>query len=323
MIILRDVTIYKKAQETLKNANIELEKRVREKTKELSSLIEQSPLGIVIYNRKGNITEHNKSFNEILEITDESKIMFYNIFSDDYLIRNNYYLQLKNIFEEGGSLLTRSIHISKFENSIYQNNNPKWLKFRFYSIQSNDEKIQNVIGIIEDITEQYRLEEVTRKLIRNRARTSAILEATENERKRISMDLHDGLGQILTSAKLKLEIFKLKYKFPNEIINEALELILKAGREISDIVHNLHPIEIDKYGLPASIELLCEKIEKTRKIKINFKNENYIPVKDKKIELALFRIVQESLNNIAKHSKAESAAIKLSRNENDECLNNH
>ncbi len=320
VLIIRDVTIYKQAQETLKNANIELEKRVKEKTSELSSLIEQSPLGIVVFNTKGIITEYNYSFKEIFGIVDDSKILNYNIFNDNYLIRNNYYLNLKNIFENGGSLLTKALHISKLDNSLYQNNESKWLKFRYYSIQNHNEKVQNVIGIIDDVTEQYRLEEISKKLIRNRARTSAILETTENERKRISMDLHDGLGQILTTAKLKLEIFKLKNKYSNEFINEALELILKAGREISNIVHNLHPIEIDKYGLIASLELLCEKIEKSGKIKINFINDYCEPIENKKIEIEIFRIVQESLNNIAKHAEAKSAQIKIRSSENNEMI---
>ena len=158
---------------------------------------------------------------------------------------------------------------------------------------------------------QHKLSELKkiRKKNESTARTSIVLETTENERKRITMDIHDGLGQILASAKMKLEVFNNKKNLDGSELDEAVNLILQAREEISKIINNLHPSEIEKYGLTNAIKIMCNEMNKNTSIKTECIVKNYSKIDKKNFEVMIYRIIQEALTNIIKHSDATNAKI--------------
>ncbi|WDU82747.1 sensor histidine kinase [Caloramator sp. Dgby_cultured_2] len=142
-----------------------------------------------------------------------------------------------------------------------------------------------------------------------------ILEAQENERKRIARDIHDGPAQYIANAVMRVDFCKrIIEKNIDEGLKELFELkeILKrALKEVRDIIFDLRPMSLDDLGLNQTIHELVKSITQDHDLKINLKLK---PVKDEIepiIQVAVFRIVQEILNNVKKHSKAKNVEIKL------------
>jgi two-component system sensor histidine kinase DegS len=142
-----------------------------------------------------------------------------------------------------------------------------------------------------------------------------ILEAQENERKRIARDIHDGPAQHMANVVMEADICKkiLKNDF-DEGINE-LESLKKsvklALKEVRSIIFNLRPMSLDDLGLNQTIQEAASTIENEYGIEINLVLK---PVKNEIeaiIQVAVYRIIQEIFNNIKKHSMAKHADVKM------------
>jgi signal transduction histidine kinase len=143
----------------------------------------------------------------------------------------------------------------------------------------------------------------------------SIIEGEDNERKRVSIEIHDSLGQNLTAASLnfdslKQSIQKLKEKDINKF-NTGLEFLKSAIEESRNIAHNLMPKAIDDFGLIPSLNSLFNYIEKTTGINVKFYENLRDGRLNRQIELNLYRITQEAMNNLIKHSKASEVDIQL------------
>lgn len=135
------------------------------------------------------------------------------------------------------------------------------------------------------------------------------LEIQEQTLKTISEEIHDNIGQALSLAKLKLNT--LKYDQPDllvEKINDSRELVSKAIRDLRDLSRSLNTDSIASMGLVRAIELELELFRKS-----GFQTTLYMEGEIRKMEpqqeLILFRIVQESLNNIIKHADAKTIRV--------------
>ncbi len=198
---------------------------------------------------------------------------------------------------------------------LYPDGSVKW--WRGSSIMSTkNEKGRIYNGIMFEITAQKSLEkrlaeEETRK---KSELIKAIMEAQEKERRELSSELHDNVNQILTTCKLLLEIAGNNPAEPR-FIDECYKNIQLVIQEIRNISHNLTPHTLKDLGLTAAIRDLVEKINQSGKLAIrmtsffNLEEEEISP----DIKLTLFRIVQESISNTLKHSRAAEVRIGISR----------
>ncbi|CAG0976739.1 Signal transduction histidine-protein kinase/phosphatase DegS [Flavobacteriales bacterium] len=144
-------------------------------------------------------------------------------------------------------------------------------------------------------------------------RLKEVIEAEEKERKRIAQELHDGLGQLLSSAKLNVSSLEEDIEPDDkEIFGNALNLIDEAVHEVRNISHNLMPATLTRYGLVKAIEEQVRKINSSNKVEIFFENNVNNRINET-IEVALYRIVQEVVNNMIKHSQANTIKILLSQ----------
>ncbi len=145
-------------------------------------------------------------------------------------------------------------------------------------------------------------------------RSTALIEGQEEERKRLARELHDGIGQMLTGLKLDSEKLKSLH-FVNEKQRKSFEehqqLIddtIEATRTVS---FNLMPSVLIDFGLSSAIKLLLERTAKGAEFKTSFNDLTKNIKIPNKVENNLYRITQETLNNIIKHAKAKKVSITL------------
>jgi signal transduction histidine kinase len=140
----------------------------------------------------------------------------------------------------------------------------------------------------------------------------SVIDGQELERQRLSRELHDGIGQSMVAIKMKLE--SLSY-IPENEIKPQLEGIKKQFDQIVDeirrITTDLMPPVLEEFGLVIALFNLCEDTARHSTVKVKFEHKVEDVEWNKKIQTYLYRIVQEALNNIIKHSNADQAYIKL------------
>ncbi len=148
-----------------------------------------------------------------------------------------------------------------------------------------------------------------------------IIHGQEKERQRISKELHDGLSQMLTAARLNLEVIDTSHSLESHTQQQKVKDILhQLVIEVKRLSNNLMPTVIADFGLVYAIENLIKLIPKTIKVKFEYNNEIENVQLDTNIQISVYRIVQESLNNSIKYSNADLIHIFLGISENNELI---
>lgn len=161
----------------------------------------------------------------------------------------------------------------------------------------------------EDVTRHRQAEEALRNL------GGRLINAQEEERSRIARELHDDLSQQLAIMSIELE--QLGQKIPD--YGQNLKMLVRGlwekAQEISSEIHRLsyqlHPAKLDHLGLAAAIKSLCHETSERGEIKIDFQQKGFPADLSREVTLCVFRITQESLNNVTRHSGAHEAQIVL------------
>jgi len=170
------------------------------------------------------------------------------------------------------------------------------------------------VAFVADITERRRLEALS-ELYRGQigALAAQLITAQEEERRRVSRELHDGLCQRL--ASLALDVDGLAAEITPISARTRLRTlqtrVIKASEEARHIAYELHPSVLDDLGLVISLKALCDEFSKTESIAVRFKSSKLPDAVPQEIASGLYRIAQESLQNIAKHSKAKRVSVEL------------
>ncbi|RZL47786.1 MAG: tetratricopeptide repeat protein [Pedobacter sp.] len=155
-------------------------------------------------------------------------------------------------------------------------------------------------------------------LIQQDLATKAILNAEENERKRISGELHDGLGQMFSAVKMNLSALTDDLNFKSEqsqnMFDKTLDLVDESCKEVRSIAHQMAPNVLLKSGLATAIRDFISKID-ARKLKINLETVGLNERLDQNVETVLYRVIQETVNNVIKHAEANSLDIQLTKDE--------
>ncbi|MBC8757367.1 sensor histidine kinase [Kordia sp. YSTF-M3] len=162
---------------------------------------------------------------------------------------------------------------------------------------------------------QKELEKKTLELNHQKEMLKATIVAQEAERNRIAQDLHDDISAKLNvvslSANFLIEEESVTPKETEEIINHILRVTNKTIESSRKIAHNLLPPILEKFGLGAALEELCDEFSKSKKVNVISIIEYEAERLSKDDELHVFRIIQELMNNSMRHGKAKEIALNF------------
>jgi signal transduction histidine kinase len=144
--------------------------------------------------------------------------------------------------------------------------------------------------------------------------TAAVMEAEENERQRIAKDLHDGVGQMMSAAKMNLSAFGNELSFKGEdqklSFERIISLVDESCKEVRTVSHQMMPNLLLKSGLGRAVADFIDKIDR-RVLKVHLHTEGLNDRLDSQIEIVVYRVLQECVNNVIKHSGASQLDISI------------
>ncbi len=144
--------------------------------------------------------------------------------------------------------------------------------------------------------------------------TKAVLTAEEKERKRIAGDLHDGVGQMMSAVKMNLSSLASKLQISNEqdvaLLEKTLALVDESCKEVRSVSHNMMPNALLKSGLSSAVKSFLDKLDH-KKLKVNLHTEGLENRLSDNVEIILYRVIQETVNNVIKHANANQLDISL------------
>ena len=169
---------------------------------------------------------------------------------------------------------------------------------------------QGYIGSAIDVTDRKRSEEALLDL------SGHLIKAHEEERARIARELHDDLSQRMALLHIGLDEFEQEIHGLSADARLRLHDIAKIATEVSsdihELSHELHPSKLDSLGLVAATGGFCRELSRQHGLHIQFVHHHVDEVISKEVTLCLFRIVQEALRNVVKHSGSRQAEVELS-----------
>jgi PAS domain S-box-containing protein len=285
------ITERKRAEETL-----------RESEEKFRSVFRDAGVGMVIVSLEGRFLAANETFCDCLGYT-EKELLENNIqsltFADDW---PSFSQKLNQAVTEGGA--------HKFEKRcLHKTGRIIWTESTASLIRSRDGSPQYFVAGVLDLTKRKEAEEALSTVNRR------LIEAQEQERTRIGRELHDDINQRL--AMLAVELEQLQHN-PSEVENRVRKL-LNDTNEISNDVealsHELHSSKLEYLGVVAGIRSWCKEFGERQNIEIDFRSD-VATVLPFEIGICLFRVLQEALHNIVKHSGMKCVDVRLTEHSN-------
>jgi signal transduction histidine kinase len=283
---------------------------LKELPAEIEYLFHNLPYAAEIYGKDGSLAGVNKSWRELFHFTDDS-IPEINAFSNKLINKTGMIDQLRRLFQNGGKLKTVPVLYEKGDIKCSSVRKEMIIKFYFYSLHNEDGELLYIANLVEDVTGEINQSEVQKELEMQKRNAKIILEILEGERKRLALDLHDVIGQKILLAKLNIELFQKKHLEKYKELDESIQQLIEISKEIKSVIHSLHPIVIEKYGIIDSLDLLVHEFNMSSGYEVVLKYFGNPEYDNINIDLNIYRIIQESLNNIAKHSDAENVEIEV------------
>ncbi|MGD0626155.1 MAG: PAS domain S-box protein [Thermodesulfobacteriota bacterium] len=338
-----DITERKKMEEELRRSRDELEIRIRERNAELArineelrveiaerrraeralkaaslytrTLIEASLDPLITISADGKVMDANKATELVTGVFRENLIGsdFSDYFTEPEKAREGY----KEVFLKG--------FVRDYPLSIRHTSGRVTEVLYNATVYKNEAgEVQGVFAVARDITERKRAQEALQESEKQLRRLSSqLIVAQENERKRIARELHDGLGQSLTAIKFRVENFlqeisKSRVKTKAKTLEVVIPMVQESVREIRRIQTDLRPSILDDLGILATISWFCREYQTTYS---SIRIEKQIGIHEQEVpeslKMVIYRIMQEALNNISKHSQADLVHLALRKTDGE------
>ncbi|NNF34923.1 MAG: tetratricopeptide repeat protein [Saprospiraceae bacterium] len=252
-----------------------------------------------------------KDLERAYEIAEEIKIRQDSFYKREEMLKSLDFESLYKAKEKENTIVQLESERRALESQIQVRNREKRMMFLiiilliislagivgFYLFKRSKEK---QLEQRDDIIQNQKAQQIIHE--RKSIRMQSLIEGQEQERTRISRDIHDGLGGLLSATKAQL-------LNPDNNTNKVHELIDQACEEVREITQNLMPVSLKTVGLKGAIEDL---IRKTECLPIKIKSEISIEEKyDEHIALNVYRVIQELINNVVKHAKAKNLLVQV------------
>jgi len=198
---------------------------------------------------------------------------------------------------------------------VWPDGSVHWTSGRWQVFMNDSGEPSRMVGVNIDITERKLAEEALSTV------SQRLIQAQEQERSRLARELHDNISQKL--AMLGVTLQGVKMCLPASAaelgrqIGEAHEQVVAAGNEIQALSHRLHSPKLGLLGLTATASSFCREFSDQQKIEIDFQSENVPKELPQEIALCLFRVLQEALQNAAKHSGSRHFQVALTGGSNE------
>ncbi len=293
-----DVTERKRAQEALR----ESETRFR-------AIFENAAIGIALVDVHGHPAESNPALQKMVgynkfELADMPFTEFthpddaqadWDLFMQLVEGKRDYYQMEKRFLRRDGRVVWGQLHVSL--------------------VRDQKGEFKHSIGMVEDISERKRTEEALRQL------SGRLLRLQDEERRRIARELHETVGQSLAGLAVNLTIVNTSATDlsprARACLSESLELAEQCSREIRTLSYLLHPPLVDEAGLAPALRWYTTGFAQRRGIEVHFDVSPGFGRLPSEFELTLYRVVQEALTNIHRHSGSKTARISLERRPNE------
>ncbi|MBT1708858.1 type IV pili methyl-accepting chemotaxis transducer N-terminal domain-containing protein [Fulvivirgaceae bacterium PWU5] len=202
-----------------------------------------------------------------------------------------------------------------------------WMDVTITPVYEQQGQVSELLVFVSDITlrkeaehgmKQKNKAEIERKINQQKFRSVLILEGQEEERKRLAMDIHDGIGQMLTSLNFQISAIDLVDTAKAEKkIAEIDHLVKDVIKEVRRVTFNLKPTVLGDYGLQAALNVFIHEIAKLTAMSLTYTSEGTIERLPENVENNIFRITQEAINNAIKYSASPQVDVTLSQTDSD------
>ena len=334
--IARDVTERKRAEDELRRHRHHLEEMVADRTAELrkaneqlkreiaerkqveekllaekhfsESVINSLPGAFYVFDENGRFLKWNKYFEEVTGYSAEDLSTMSSLDFFEGEDRERVANRIREVFQRG----------SAFVEAHMRSRNGKKTPFVFSGVRIHLDGNIYLVGMGMDITQRKRAEEALRESEKElRILSTQLLTAQENERRRVAQELHDGTGQALTAIKFSMEnilanMEKTASSPSVELLKSLVPVIQRATEEVRRISMDLRPSTLDDLGILATITWFCREFQRIysgirieREIRLE---EGDVP---EMLKTVIYRVLQEALNNAAKHSRTSRVHLYL------------
>ncbi|MFZ4413133.1 MAG: PAS domain S-box protein [Bacteroidales bacterium] len=296
--IIRDAVLLKKSSDQLKKVNVALSKS----EKKFKSYIDNAPDGVFIEDETGRYLEVNEA---ACRITGYSKEELLKMSISDLIP--------PSFQKEGLEHFSQLINTGSAKSNLqfkHKNGSIRW-----WSVDEVKLNEKRFLGFAKDITERKLAEEELKNSLEQLHQLTQYIEKVrENERVAISRELHDDLGQALTAVKIDLGTISRSITETAVItkINKVSVLVSDTIKTVQRLTSQLRPEIIDDLGIVAAIEWYTKDFAQRNGIEITLSLDPEITISPE-ASLIIFRIMQESLTNISRHSQAKIVNISLSQ----------
>lgn len=331
----------KQSEESLRRAHDELELRVRERTAELTQANQALQKEITDRQRaEGALRESEKKYSQLVEssltgiyIDQGNKIVFCNQqFADifGYSREELYALESWGLAHPEDRAITEEWKDRRLKGEaapgeyeargLTKDGRTIWVTRRNTRIEYQGKPA--ILGNIVETTRRKQVEDALRESERElRLLSFQLLAAQENERKWIAQELHDSIGQTLVAIKFALERkIKLMGKSqapPGISLEDILSMLQNGLVETRRIMTNLRPSILDDLGILATLNWFCREFQK---VYPQFQVQRQVAIQEQEVpeylKIVIFRILQEAMNNIAKHSQGNLIRLTLEKKKN-------